>query len=143
MKTLSQVRHELKGGHDGHKSASPDHTEEKAFVPYFVPMGRAPDADTIKCGGKDVPVHTTDVIRRGDYLWENMDSTMRNGTFGAVYKAYLLASLFFVLTIVTAFFNPYVAGVCAYLAGHFWSERMFNSAWGIEWYKGKNLVYTV
>ena len=77
MKTLNQVKNELKaGGHDGH--ASDSHEEDKAFVPYFVPMGRAHGADTIKCGGKEVPVHNTDVIRRGDFMWENMDSAIRS-----------------------------------------------------------------
>ncbi len=140
--SLSEVRKKLR--HAGHASGHEAHApEEKAFVSYFVPMGRGHGSEIMNCGDKRVPVHTTDVIRRGDLLWENLDSSMRSGNFAAIYKAYLLAVFFFVATLVTAFFNAYVAGVCAFLAGYFWSERLLNSAWGIAWYKGKSMVYTV
>lgn len=137
MASLSEIREMVKAK-DAHGAI-----EEKAFVPYFVPMGRGHGSDIINCAGKRVPVHTTDMIRRGDLMWENLDASMRSGNFAAVYKAYLLAVLFFVLTLVTAFFNVYVAGVFAFLTGYFWSERLLNSAWGIDWYKGKSITYTV
>lgn len=127
------------GPGDSHGAAE----SEKTFVPVFMPMGRAPGADMIICRGKSVPTHVADIVTRGDMLNDNLDASMRSGNFAAIYKAYVLAVFFALATLVTAFFNVWVAAGCAYLAGHFYSERMLNAAWGIAWYKGKSMTYTL
>lgn len=158
FKTVSQIRRQMRahgaavkadshgasasvpahGGHDAHG------VEEKTYVPIFMPMGRTPGADTMNCRGRsNVPVHTMDVLTRGDIMEEITDDSMRSGNIGAAYKAWMLAVIFFVITIASLFVNVYLAGLFAYLTGFYYSERLLNQAWGVEWYKGKTLTYTV
>jgi len=124
-------------GHDAH-----GHEEEKTFVPLFVPMGRVPGSDMMNCRGKKVPVHTTDILTRGEVMEEMTDDSMRSGSIGTIYKAWFLAIVCFIITIAMMFVNVYVAGVFAYLTGFYYSERLLNSSWSIGWFKGKSLVYT-
>jgi len=148
VKTLSQIKQELatrlhSQASDSHGHAA-IHEEEKTYTPIFVPMGRAPGADVMNCRGrKDVPVHTTDVLTRGDVMEEITEDSMRSGNIAAAYKAWLLAVVFFVITVATMFVNIYVAAVFAYLTGFYYSERLLNQSWGVEWFKGKSVVYTV
>ncbi len=93
--------------------------------------------------GKDQPVHTMEVKTRGNILSEWFNSDMREGNLGTVYRAYFLAIVFFLLTVITLGFSVYVAAIFAYLTGHFWSERLLNDAWSLEWFKGKAMYYTV
>jgi len=93
--------------------------------------------------GKDQPVHTMEVTTRGEVLKEWFSSPMRDGTYAAIYRAYFWAIVCFVLTIITMQLSVYVAAVFAFLTGYFWSERLLNDAWSLEWYKGKALYHTV
>ncbi|GEM_PF-5593784 len=155
FKSVSQIKREMSShpshagasaapaSHDSHAGQGHDQPA-KNFVPVFVPMGRTPGADTMNCRGRsNVPVHTMDVLTRGDIMEEITDDSMRSGNIGAAYKAWLLAVIFFVITIATLFVNVYAAGVFAYLTGFYYSERLLNQAWGVEWFKGKSLTYTV
>lgn len=159
FKSVSQIKRELSRARAEHGASSGAHAgphaqahgahdahgqEEKVFVPVFVPMGRTPGADTMNCRGRSgVPVHTMDVLTRGDVMEEVTDDSMRAGNIGAAYKAWMLAVIFFVITIASMFVNVYLAGFFAYLTGFYYSERLLNQAWGVEWLKGKSLTYTV
>ena len=156
FKSLSQIKRGLHAPSAGaqpsraqapHSHGSPSSVNEepeKTFVPLFVPMGRTPGADTMNCRGRSgVPVHTTDILTRGDIMEEITEDSMRSGNLGAAYKSWLLAVVFFVATIASMFFNVYAAGFFAYLTGFYYSERLLNQAWGVEWFKGKSVVYTV
>ncbi len=138
QKSLNEIRKEVAG-----KAPSSSASGEKTYLPVFVPMGRQAGNELMNCSGKRVPVHMIDIKTRGDMMNDNLDASMRSGNFAAVYKAYVLAVFFAMATIITAFFNVWIAAVCAYLAGHFYSERLLNAAWGIGWYKGKSMTYTL
>lgn len=145
MRTLSQVKASFRtsapaGSAQG---SAPAPTSEKSYVPLFVPMG-SPEGETMGCrGDTNVPVHTTDIITRGDVMKEITDPSMRSGNFGAVYSAWVMSVFCFVMMFVTwAYLSVYVAAFFAYLTGYYYSERLLNNAWGISWFKGKTLVYT-
>jgi hypothetical protein len=127
----------------GELPLSKDAPLEKSYVPVFVPMGSAKGA-TMGCRGeKGVPVHTTDIITRKDVLEEITDPSMHSGNFGAVYSAWTMSVVCFILMFVTwVYLSVYVAGIFAYLTGYYYSERLLNNAWGIGWFKGKTLLYS-
>lgn len=117
-------------------------TEEKTYVPIFVPMGSQKGSDTVNCLGVKRPVHTTDVITRQIAIKTWLDEGMRTGSVGTIYKAWFYAFVCGVLAVVFLFINIYIAAIFAYLTGYYWSERLLNDAWSLQWYKGKTLTYT-
>ncbi len=148
-RTLSQIRASL--AHSpalvepmpASKPTSSASVDEKSYVPLFVPMG-SPDGMKMNCrGSKGVPVHNVDILTRGDVMSEITDPEMRSGNFGAAYKAYIMTIFCFALMLLTwKYVSVYVAAVFAYATGYYYSERLLNNAWGINWLKGKTLVYT-
>jgi len=63
-------------------------------------------------------------------------------SIAGIYEYKFWAMMCFGLTLASYFVNIYVAGVFAYLTGHFWSERLVANAWAVEWFKGKMVVHT-
>lgn len=104
----------------------------------FVPMA---SVGTLKPEG--MPTHSMDVSSRGELLKDWLGSDLRDGKYGAIYRSLFWAIVCLVLTVITLTISVYVAAVFAYLTGHFWSERLLNDAWSLEWYKGKAMYYTV
>jgi hypothetical protein len=146
MRTLSQLKANAPKGQEAQQGPVPNPAfvpgGEKSFVPVFVPMGSAKGAK-MGCRGEQVPIHTTDVLTRKDVMSEIVDPSMHSGNFGAVYSAWVMTVVCFILMFVAwAYLSVYVAGVFAYLTGYYYSERLLNNAWGIGWFKGKTLLYT-
>ena len=146
MVSVKEAKHIMARQQKPSGSANPV-SEEKVYIPFFVPAGYPPGSDkmleTNPITGikEEKPVHVMDITTRGQILKDWLDDGMRSGNVGAVYKAYFYTALCAVLALVTLSFSPYVAAVFAYLTGHFWSERLLNDAWGVEWFKGKALIY--
>ncbi len=77
-----------------------------------------------------------------DKVKDPREMTDTTSSIAAIYEYKFWAMVCLVITLVSYFVNIYVAGVFAYLTGHFWSERLVANAWGVEWFKGKLLVHT-
>ncbi len=142
MRTLSQAKASFRAQAGSTPASASAAATEKSYVPVFIPMGTTKGA-TMGCRGDQVPVHTTDILTRKDVMAEIVDPSMHSGNFGAVYSAWVMTVVSFVLMLVTwAYVSVYVAAIFAYLTGYYYSERLLNNAWGISWFKGKTLVYT-
>lgn len=111
--------------------------EGKRILPMYLPMV----ANDTQGDGK--PVNSMFVKKRVELMNDVLDEDYKNGSPGAVYRAYFMAWLCFFLMIYALTINVYLAGALAYLTGYYWSEKELSSTWSVEWWKGKTLVSTV
>ncbi|MFH0972048.1 MAG: hypothetical protein ABIG96_00410 [Candidatus Micrarchaeota archaeon] len=111
--------------------------EGKRTLPMYLPM----TANDMQADGK--PVNSLNVKTRGELMNDVLDEDYKNGSVGAIYKAYFMAWLSFALMIFALTINVYLAGALAYLTGYYWSEKELGATWSVEWWKGKTLISTV
>lgn len=110
--------------------------EDKRVLPMYLPAA----SHDIQDNGK--PINTLQVMTRGELMNDVLSEDYKNGSPGAVYRAYFMSWLCVGLTILALSWNVYLAGVLAYLAGYYWSEKDLSIGWSIQWWKGKTITYT-
>ncbi len=110
--------------------------EGKRLLPMYVPMS-ATDTQ-----GDGKPVSSMFVKTRNELMNDVLDEDYKNGSVGAIYRAYFMAWLTFGLMILALTINVYLAAIFAYLAGYYWSEKELSAVWSVEWWKSKPLIST-
>ncbi len=110
--------------------------EGKRMLPIYLPTS----AKDIQGDGK--PVNSVKLLTRAALMDDVLNEDYKNGSVGAIYRAYFMAWVCVGLTILGLSISPYLSAVFAYLAGYYWSEKDLSVGWSIQWWKGKTLTYT-
>ena len=93
--------------------------------------------------GDGKPINNVQILTRAALMDDVLNEDYKNGSIGAIYRAYFMAWLSLGLMLLAWTYSVWIAAIFAYLAGYYWGEKDISVGWSIQWWKGKTITYTV